>query len=151
MVSPPRATDPASCSQLGGSLRRIAGQLLSGAAELAVADPTTTIIQEVAARLDAAGAALQSHAQEMAELAVAGDRLAQRVQQAGLELLGWRVVEPFGIASVDDAARRQAAMTGLQTQSDALAARTARVRGALERSLGEAQRGLAAAVATARR
>lgn len=144
MVSALGGADPASVSRLGGALRSEAAALARQAHDLAPGRRLATVTHAVSAHLDLAGAALQAHAQELAELAVVAERLASRTAASGLALQGWRVAEPYGPTSTEEAARRQADLPDLQAQADRLASRMGRSRAALERALGSVTTALAA-------
>ena len=137
--------DPASCSRLGGALRSGAARLSARAHDLEPAGRAAAATQDVAARLDAVGAVLQAHAQELAELGAATERLSERVAAEGLVLDGWRVAEPFGVTEASTALRRQAARPGLQAQADRLASRIGRARAQVDRAVGDSTAGLALA------
>lgn len=136
MVRDEPAADPASCSQSGGTLRTAAAALATVLPEL----PPGRLADEVAATveaLDRVGAHLQVHAQQLAEVAAARRRLADRVAAAGLDLSGDRVVEPGGPVPVEVARRRLATAADLQRQADRLTARLGRARAGLTRALAE--------------
>lgn len=144
--------DPGSCSQLGGSLRSGAVRLLALREELrerlddlARTDADAALVGRVAAdlalldavaeKLDAGGAALQRYAQELAELGEDMRRLDRAVTVAGLVLDGLRVVEPWGVLTTDLAQRRGRAQPALQQQADRLAGRLGRSRGVATRAM----------------
>lgn len=151
------AGDPSSCSQLGAELRSHAAALLTRRSELVDGSsrprargrgPVDTVdpvrlerdvgaLDAVIDRLDAAGAALQRYAQELAAAADDERRLARDVARAGLELDGHRVVEPWGVAPAEVAEHRQAAQPELQARLDRLHSSLARARGAVRRTLDE--------------
>ncbi len=159
--------DPASCSQLGGALRSQAARLLPGRGDVedglnALArDPSRALSAERARRdvglldtvveqLDSAGAVLQHYAQELALVAEATRQLEGAVARAGLELDGLRVVEPWGLAPAETAARRQAALPELQMRGERLASQLGRARAAVQRSMRQSTEVLAQVAATAR-
>lgn len=153
MVSGLGGADPGSVSRLGGALRTSAARLAAdhvGLTSAAGQTPLGTLTGLVVQRLDALGSALQVHSQELAELTVAATALGDRVRVDGLHLDGWRVVEPFGIATSQAAARRLAAQPELQAQADRIASRIGRIRAQLARQLDQASADLAAAARTAR-
>lgn len=135
MVTPPGRTDPASCSQLGGSLRSSAQQLAQLTFPLRTGSPVASMATAVATELDAAGSALQAHAQELAEHTVALHRLTERISGAGLVLDGWRVREPAGPARAEQVHARRQQLEPLQEQVTRISARVARARAQLERTL----------------
>jgi hypothetical protein len=159
--------DPGSCSQLGGALRSHAVRLLTFREELASranrlrGDPASRdvvgdldallrLLDEVAERLDRSGAALQGFAQELAEIAEAVRRLDTLVQDAGLELDGLRVVEPWGVLTTELAQQRHRAQPDLQRRADQLASRLGRARIATTRVMTEGTQALALAATAAR-
>ena len=159
--------DPGSCSQLGGALRSHAARLLAlrqelveradrlrrdGASAEVVAeiDASLSLLDTVAERLDASGAALQRFAQELAEIAESVRRLDEQVRTAGLELDGLRVVEPWGVLTTELAQRRGRAQPELQRQADRLASRLGRARIATARVMAEGTTALAAAATASR-
>jgi len=159
--------DPASCSQLGGALRSQAARLLadrSGAdgpltalerdpaplASTGRARRDVQLLDTIVERLDAAGAVLQQYAQELALVAEGTRQLEVAAARAGLELDGLRVVEPWGVAPAEAAARRQSALPELQMRAERLAGQLGRARAAVQRSIGPSTEVLARAAATAR-
>jgi hypothetical protein len=159
--------DPASCSQLGGALRSQAARLLaaratldhgltavprepwhSGAVERASRD--AAVLDGIAEQLDGAGAVLQHYAQELAGLAEKTRQLEAAVASAGLELDGLRVLEPWGLAPAEAAARRQAALPELQMRAERLASQLGRARAAVQRSMRQSTEALARLSASAR-
>lgn len=133
MVTLPHRADPASCSRLGGALRSSAGVLAEHAAALTPGSSVGELAGDVTQCLDEVGAALQVHAQELAESVAAVQRLQARAEAAGLEVQGWKVVEPYGLARADDARRRLLALPELQQHLDRIAGRLGRSRAQLER------------------
>lgn len=162
--------DPASCSQLGGALRSQAARLLTDRAGVDAALTTLTtltrdpaqigqadrtrrdvrLLDTIAEQLDAAGAVLQQYAQELAQVSEGTRQLAAAVARAGLELDGLRVVEPWGVAPAETAARRRTALPELQMRSERLASQLGRARAAVQRSLVRSTELLARAAATSR-
>ncbi|MEI2764873.1 MAG: hypothetical protein V9F82_04160 [Dermatophilaceae bacterium] len=129
--------DPASCSLLGGALRSAAAALAQALADVPPSGWTRDVGSTVET-LDRAGALLQVHAQELAEVAAARRRLAERVDAAGLTLRDGRVVEPSGPVPVQVARSRLAAVTELQEHAGRLASRLGRARAGLTRALEQA-------------
>jgi hypothetical protein len=159
--------DPASCSQLGGALRSQAARLLTDRAGVDAALTTLTrdpaqigqadrtqrdvrLLDTIAEQLDAAGAVLQQYAQELATVSEGTRQLEAAVARAGLELDGLRVVEPWGVAPAETAARRRTALPELQMRSERLASQLGRARAAVQRSLVRSTELLARAAATSR-
>jgi hypothetical protein len=159
--------DPASCSQLGGALRSQAARLLTDRAGVDAALTTLTrdpaqigqadrtrrdvrLLDTIAEQLDAAGAVLQQYAQELAQVSEGTRQLEAAVARAGLELDGLRVVEPWGVAPAETAARRRTALPELQMRSERLASQLGRARAAVQRSLVRSTELLARAAATSR-
>jgi len=105
--------DPASCSRLGGMLRSESARLVrqrervgapvavlsrhaaSGEAVRRV-EREVRLLESTAYLLDLAGAALQRYAQELAEVSESARALRAEAARRGLEVAGWRVVEPWG-------------------------------------------------------
>jgi hypothetical protein len=137
------AGDPASCSQLGGALRRSATVLrTSGAAVRGEVGALTgggerpapvlqrsrrrvTELAEVAAAtavdLDAAGTALQGHAADLGEAVAAVRDVVERARAAGLEVSDTQVTTTWGVAGVADAAAtaaREQQRAALQRELD---------------------------------
>lgn len=159
--------DPGSCSQLGGALRSHAARLLAmreeladrterlrrdGDAEALVADLDASLhlLDTVAERLDASGSVLQRFAQELAEIAESVRRLDEQVRDAGLELDGLRVVEPWGVLTTELAQLRHRAQPDLQHRADRLASRLGRARIATARVMADGTAALAAAATASR-
>lgn len=163
----PLAGDPASCSELGGTLRSHSARLLAQRQDLAERlsgvrsrrlDPALVarfeadqrLLDEVIDRVDEAGAALQRYAQELAQVAEARRRLERAVGAADLRLDGFRVVEPWGVLTAELAERRQQMLPELQQWSDRLASQLGRARGILQRTMRDATASLSGAAATGR-
>ncbi|HEX2704781.1 MAG TPA: hypothetical protein VHM65_03410 [Candidatus Lustribacter sp.] len=152
MSTPEPYGDPASCSELGGTLRRAAARLgdgrdalrpglaglgrRDGRAASRVADELALLDRTIEC-LDEAGAALQRYATELAELGEAARVRRARVEAGGLVLEQWRVSEPWGPSGVDDAMARREAVPALQQQADQLHARIARARALLLRTVSD--------------
>ena len=151
--------DPASCSQVGGSLRRLASQLRAAGSQVqttqaALADEwsgrvarsvgrgATTVVEAAtaaAAELDRAGALLQDHATDLAESLQEVRALEERAQAAALSIQDGRVVPQWGVSGVADEdalAAREARRAELQSELDRvvlqLGRRRARLTAALE-------------------
>lgn len=137
-MSLPGGADPGSCSRLGGALRSGAAGLSAAAHPLSGEDGLTRACDEVTAALDEVGSLLQVHAQELSEVAVAAERLAERVTAAGLVMQQWRVVEPYGLADPAVAQARRAVLPDLQGQAERIAAKLGRARAGLARGLDRA-------------
>ncbi len=150
MVTVLPGADPASISRLGGILRTTAATLAADARELSPDSPTSTLTTVLADRLDRVGAALHVHAQDLAEAAAAMVALHEQAAAAGLDVLGWSVLEPYGPVSADQVARRIIERPTLQARADRLSLRLARTRGQLARLVESASQDLAEAAQTAR-
>jgi DhnA family fructose-bisphosphate aldolase class Ia len=150
MTAALRGTDPGSVSRLGGLLRSTAATVCADVSGLSPETPIAQVCLATAGHVDAIGAALQVHAQELSEAAAALARLQERAAAAGLVLIDWTVTEPFGVVPADVAARRATERPQLQAQADRLASRLARTRAQLARQLTQARAQLAAAAAAAR-
>ena len=162
-----RSGDRASCSQLGGALRSESARLLavrsdldaalSGRSRAALSDvmdrragDEVHLLDTIAGQLDAAGAVLQHYAQELAQVEEATRRLETAVAHAGLEMEGLRILEPWGVAQPDAAARRRAALPELQMRADRLATQLGRARAAVQRAMAASGDVLGRAAAAAR-
>ncbi len=150
MVTPLRGSDPGSISRLGGLLRTTSAALTASAVELHSGTPIATFCLTTATHLDSIGSALQVHAQQLAEAAVARSRLRERATAAGLDLTEWSIVEPYGVVAAEVAARRSVEQPQLQAQADRLAAQLARTRSRLVRDLALARTHLTQAAEIAR-
>lgn len=152
--------EPASCSELGGALRSHAARLLAtvqtaqdalaGLQREPWAGPLADsarrdlrLVETIIDRLDEAGGVLQRYAQELAGAGEAARQLASSAAALGLELDGLSVVEPWGVASADAAARRRDARPELQMRSDRIASQLGRARAALQRSMAQGRATLA--------
>jgi hypothetical protein len=113
----------------------------AGAAAAAITAATTAVATSVrvlratADDLDEAGAALQRYATDLAEGHELGRRAQQRVHDAGLQLSGTRVTEPWGPASAREAEQRRARVPEVQTSVDRATAQVGRARARLKREL----------------
>jgi hypothetical protein len=151
--------DPASCSQAGGSLRRLAAHLRSatdvaaqaqavlgedwsGRVARGVGRRTAVVVDAATAaadELDRVGALMQDHATDLAEALQQARAVEEAAQQEGLAVADGRVVPRWGVAGVADEAAldaREARRSDLQTQLDhavlQLSRRRARLTAALE-------------------
>lgn len=151
--------DPASCSQVGGSLRRLASQLRaagtraqttqtelvdewSGRVARTVGRGTSTVLDATtaaAAELDRTGALLQDHATDLAESLQEVRALEERARAVGLSVDDGRVAPQWGVTGVADhdaLATRETRRTELQSELDRvvlqLGRRRARLTAALE-------------------
>lgn len=159
--------DPASCSQLGGSLRRIADGLRTDAERVAGAfselrghwsggasvrarqraDMLCAVARAAAAELDQAGSALQTHAADVAESAQALRHVAERAAPAGLQVVEGEVVPAWGVTGLADPsldARRDEARMALQRDLDILIVQLARRQSRLARAADAATQALLA-------
>lgn len=171
--------DQVSCSRVGGAMRRESARLRQRAQALddaladlaAQSDPDragTTIMarsavpapqgamaamramRAIARDLDDAGNVLQRYATDLAEGHELGRRAELRVQGAGLLLDGARVIEPWGLASAQDATRRRSEVPQVQARVDLATAHVGRARGRLERDATRLTEDFAAASLEAR-
>jgi hypothetical protein len=151
--------DPASCSQTGGALRRLASRITAatGRAEHAgaaldevwsgrvareIGQRQRLLVDTargVAAELDRAGSALQEHATDLAETLQELRAIEESAAAAGLRVVDGRVELPWGVRGVADegaAAARESRRADLQAQLDRVvmlhARRRARLCGSVE-------------------
>lgn len=151
--------DPASCSQVGGSLRHLASRLRAASSPVAAAHDdldvewsgrvartlgrgTRAVLDATSAaatELDRTGALLQDHATDLAEALQDVRAVEQRAQAAGLSVDNGRVVPPWGVSGVADEsaqAAREQRRDELQAELDRvvlqLGRRRARLTAALE-------------------
>lgn len=136
------AGDPASCSHLGGTLRRRAAGLAQTAYPLESDSATGRLAATVSTELDRAGRALQAYAQDLAEALATHERLSARATSAGLQVQGWRVTEPYGVVTMLATQARRDAAPDLQAALDRGNARLGRARAAVTRELMLARRRL---------
>lgn len=158
--------DPASCSQVGGSLRRLAARLRAAASPVAAAHDelgvewsgrvartvgrgTRSAIDATwatATELDRTGALLQDHATDLAEALQDARAVEQRAQAAGLAVDDGRVVPPWGVSGVADEATqatREQRRAELQAELDHVVLRLTRRRARLTAALETARAVLA--------
>jgi hypothetical protein len=158
--------DPASCSQAGGSLRRVASEVAAAARAAAGGGPGAhqapprpvekraarrrqtllVVAAEVAAELDAAGALLQEHASDLAEAAQQVRALEERAGRAGLEVADGTVRVRWGVSGVADAvstAALERTREALQRELDVIELQLGRRRARLAAGLERCRRGLA--------
>lgn len=158
--------DPASCSQAGGSLRRLAAELRAatspaaaahddlgvewsgrvartvGTGSRAVLDATSA----AAAELDRTGALIQDHATDLAEALHDARAVEARAQAEGLTVTDGRVVPRWGVAGVADEdalAAREARRAELQAELDHVVLQLGRRRARLAAALEAASTALA--------
>ncbi|SDP24694.1 hypothetical protein SAMN04489867_1848 [Pedococcus dokdonensis] len=169
--------DPASCSHLGGTLRQLATTLRvadrrrrgpdglvhpadQGVTALPVrvrrrVDALGAATAVAASEVDRVGAALQSHAADLAEAVADGRRIEARATRAGLRVDDDGVVTTaWGVSGVADgaaSAQQLAAREHLQAELDALASLVATRRRRLAATLRESQAVLAAHAGALRR
>jgi hypothetical protein len=133
--------DPASCSQTGGALRRLASRLAaagrraehagaeldeawSGRVARGVGQRQRLLVdsaRSVAAELDRAGSALQAHATDLAETLQELRAIEGQAAAAGLRIVEGRVELPWGVRGVAEeeaAALRESRRADLQSQLD---------------------------------
>lgn len=158
--------DPASCSQAGGALRRLASQLQAASTRAADAQRSLdeewsgrvartvgrgcrTLAEEAsatAAELDRAGALLQDHATDLAEALQEVRAVEQLAEVAGLSVDRGRVRPPWGVTGLADeagSAVRETRRAELQTQLDRAVLHLTRRRTRLAASLDAARSVLA--------
>lgn len=158
--------DPASCSQVGGSLRRIADRLRADAGRVAGefgelrghwsggasvrarrrADTLCGVARAAADALDRAGATLQAHAADVAESAQALRQVAERAASAGLQVAEGEVVPAWGVTGLADPSRdaqRDDARIVLQRDLDILVVQLSRRQSRLTRAADAATQALA--------
>jgi hypothetical protein len=158
--------DPASCSQLGGSMRRIASDLRDdadraghgfealraswgGAASARArrrAETLGAVVRGTADELDRAGAALQAHASDLAEVSRSLRDIMVRAHDAGHDVVDGEVLPAWGVVGLADSARdagREHQRGSLQRELDVLTAQLARRQGRLAAMAQEAARSLA--------
>ncbi len=154
--------DPASCSQAGGSLRRLASELKAATGRAAEAHRSVDeewsgrvahtvgrgcrLLLETssatAVELDRAGAQLQEHATDLAEALQEVRAVEQLAGAAGLAVAEGRVVLPWGVAGVADvgaSAAREEQRAALQAQLDRAVLQLTRRRSRLTASLEDAR------------
>jgi hypothetical protein len=154
--------DPASCSQAGGSLRRLASRLRSAAdavaaaAEEAVQGEPGRGARDLARRrqalvettrvlagdLDRTGSELQSHAADLAESVQELRDLQGRAEAVGLRVVDGRVELAWGVqgvADAGDAATREEQRLELQADAERAAVVLHRRRARLATSLESAR------------
>ena len=149
--------DHASCSRIGGAMRRESARLRQHAQSLddalaevaacegpdayAALSAVTAItgllvaLRATADDLDQAGAAVQRYATDLAEAHELGRRAQLRVIAAGLLLDGTRVAEPWGPASAHEAELRRAQVSEVQARVDQATAHVGRARARLGREV----------------
>jgi hypothetical protein len=120
------AGDPASCSQLGGALRRIAAELRTSGEALhrevvtfgSTGERPPPVVQRsrrraaalddaaaaAARELDAAGTALQGHAADLGEAVAAVRDLTEQARSAGLRVSDTEVSASWGVTGLADSA-----------------------------------------------
>ena len=131
-MTAPLHGDPASCSQTGGALRRLAstleaasvraGQAGSHAEESWTGRVARDIgkrrgllvetTQTTAAQLDRTGMALQAHATDLAEALHEARAVEERATVAGLRVVDGQVRLPWGVSGVADATSRRRSWHG---------------------------------------
>jgi hypothetical protein len=161
------AGDPASCSHLGGTLRRLATRLrTSGRTAHDAFDhgdlaPSVPVLRQARRRVDALdaataaaarevdriGSALQAHSADLSEAVADCRRIATRATQAGLRVGDdGEVATAWGVSGVADgaaSAHQLAAVAQLQAELDAVTALVAQRRRRLVVTLRESHQVLA--------
>ena len=170
--------DPASCSQLGGTLRQLATGLRTagraahdafdeafGSRDGARPGPVLGLARRrvdlldagaaaAAREVDRIGTALQAHASDLAEAVAQSRLLTDRAEAAGLRVTDGELAAAWGVSGVADgttSARLDAQREQLQPQLDAVAAMVAKRRQRLVASLRESQGVLATHAGALRR
>lgn len=171
--------DPASCSQLGGTLRRLATRLRTAGraahdafdqdsfeagegarprAALVPARRRVDLLDAAAAaaarEADGIGSALQAHASDLAEAIAQRRLLIDRAEAAGLRVADGELVPAWGVSGLADgttSARQEAQREQLQAQLDAVAAMVGQRRQRLATTLRESHGVLAAHAEALRR
>jgi hypothetical protein len=154
--------DPASCSQAGGSLRRLASRLRSAADAVAAAaeeavqgepgrgardlarrrQALVETTRALAGDLDRTGSELQSHAADLAESVQELRDLQGRAEAVGLRVVDGRVELAWGVqgvADAGDAATREEQRLELQAEAERAAVVLHRRRARLATSLESAR------------
>jgi len=166
--------DPASCSQAGGSLRRLATSLRtahrtaagagselaeawSGRASVAarrqheaVTSSAATAVEE----LDAMGSQLQEHATDLAEALQTARSVTDRAEAAGLQVHDGRVLAAWGVTGVADpelARAREETAARLQAELDTATLQLSRRRARLAAAAASGRERLARAAEGLRR
>lgn len=157
--------DPASCSQAGGSLRRLAARLRQDAASADTAayqlrshwsgraslgarqrqDRLTAAVAVTVQALDRSGAALQEHATDLAEALQKFRAVQERAADAGLQVLDGRLVPAWGVSGVADAegtATREGVRAALQSDLDLVLLQLGRRRARVAAAANAARRTL---------
>ena len=170
----PVSGDPASCSQLGGSLRQLATRLrVTGRAAHDAFDngddarPGPVIVRArrrvvlldaatatAALEVDRIGTALQAHASDLAEAVAHGRMLTDRAEAAGLRVADGEVAAAWGVSGVADGtarAQQEAERDRLQGEVDAVTALVSQRRRRLAAVLRESQDALATHAGALRR
>ncbi len=170
----PISGDPASCSQLGGTLRQLATRLrTTGRAAHDSFDngdsvrPGPVVVQArrrvdlldaaavaAAREIDRIGTAMQAHASELAEALARGRQLTDRAAAAGLRLADGELAAAWGVSGVADgtaSAEQEALRDRLQGELDAVAGLVGQRRLRLAATLRESQDALATHAGALRR
>ena len=166
--------DSASCSQLGGSLRRLATRLRStGRAAHDAFDngdgarPGPVVVQArrrvelldaaaatAAREVDRIGTALQAHSSDLAEAVAHGRMLTDRAEAAGLRVVDGALTAAWGVSGVADeqaGAQQTALRERLQGELDTVSALLGRRRARLAADLRASQDVLATHAGALRR
>jgi hypothetical protein len=173
-VTSPVSGDPASCSQLGGTLRQLATRLRStGRAAHDAFDngdgsrPGPVVVQarrrvdlldaaaaSAAREVDRIGTALQAHASDLAEAIAHGRLLTDRAEAAGLRVVDGELVAAWGVSGVADelaSAQQKALRDRLQGELDAVTALVGQRRHRFAATVRESQGALATHAGALRR
>jgi hypothetical protein len=173
-VTIPVSGDPASCSQLGGSLRQLATRLRStGRAAHEAFDngdgarPGPVVVQArrrvdvldaaaatAAREVDRVGTALQAYASDLAEAIAHSRLLAERAEAAGLRVVDGELAAAWGVSGVADglaSTQQRALRDRLQDELDSVTALVGQRRHRLAAALRESQAALATHAGALRR
>jgi hypothetical protein len=173
-VTIPVSGDPASCSQLGGSLRQLATRLRStGRAAHEAFDngdgarPGPVVVQArrrvdvldaaaatAAREVDRVGTALQAYASDLAEAIAHSRLLAERAEAAGLRVVDGELAAAWGVSGVADglaSTQQKALRDRLQDELDSVTALVGQRRHRLAAALRESQAALATHAGALRR
>jgi len=138
------AGDLASRMQADTSAPVHALEATSASGTIAAVAISVRSLRATAEDLDAAGAALQRYATDLAEGHELGRRAERRVEGAGLLLEGTRVTEPWGPATARQAELRLALLPEVQSRVDLATAHVGRARGRLQREMTRLTKGFSA-------
>ena len=173
-MTSPVSGDPASCSQLGGTLRQLATRLRSTGRSahdafdngdggrpgpvVVRAGRRVNLLDAAAAtaarEVDRIGTALQAHASDLAEAIAHGRLLAERAEAAGLQVVDGELGPAWGVSGVADelaSTQQKALRDRLQGELDTVTALVGQRRHRLAAALRESQGALATHAGALRR